>query len=155
PVDPPPDLKIDAPIAESESVTVSITPDRDAAFGERELKFTATAGDRTTDVTAKVRVVPLRTLPQPTETAGQYLPVPETDVLEVNGRLYYRRIECRLGAPSHLVVRFRFIPWTERGKSSFYIMENKVTNALFAEFARRNPGAVSGSRWRLGPRLKD
>ena len=38
-------------------MTIPITAERDAAFGERELKFTATAGDRTTDVTAKLRIV--------------------------------------------------------------------------------------------------
>ena len=149
------DVKIGEPTAESEVVTVPITVDRDAAFGDRELKFLATAGDKKTVVTAKLRIVPLRTLPRPHETAGIYMPTPGTDLVDVGGKLHYRRIECRLGAPSNLMVRFRYIPWTERGKSSFYIMEDKVSNALYAEFARQNPGAVSGSRWRLGARRTD
>jgi len=83
------------------------------------------------------------------------MPTPGSDIVEVAGKLHYQRIECRLGSPSNLVVPFRFIPWTERGKSSFYIMEDKVSNALFAEFARQNPGAANGSRWRLGARKSD
>jgi formylglycine-generating enzyme required for sulfatase activity len=34
----------------------------------------------------------------------------------------------------------------------FYIMRDKVTNELFAEFDRRNPGAVREPQWRLGAR---
>ena len=154
-VDATPDVKIGEPVAESESVSVPITVDRDATLGERELKFLAMAGDKRAEVTAKLRIVPLRSLPQPKETAGIYLPTPGSDIVDLGGRLYYRRIECRLGAPSNLVVRFRFVPWSQRGKAPFYLMEDKVSNALFAEFARRNPGAVSGSRWRLGARQSD
>jgi hypothetical protein len=149
------DVKIGEPVAESESVSVPITVDRDATLGDRELRFLAKVGDKTTEVTAKLRIVPLRSLPQPTGSAGTYLPTPGSDIVDVGGVLHYRRIECRLAAPSKLVVRFRFIPWTERGKASFYMMEDKVSNALFAEFARRNPGAVEGSRWRLGARQTD
>jgi formylglycine-generating enzyme required for sulfatase activity len=149
------DVKIGEPVAESEVVTVPITVDRDASFGDRELKFLATSGAKTTDVTAKLRIVPLRSLPRPHETAGVYMPTPGTDLVDVGGKLHYRRIECRLGAPSNLKVRFRYVPWTERGKSSFYIMEDKVSNALYAEFARQNPAAVNGSRWRLGARKSD
>jgi Protein kinase domain/Sulfatase-modifying factor enzyme 1 len=155
PLDPPADLKLGEPVAESESVSVPITPSADATFGDRELRFLATAGAKTTEVTAKLRIVPLRTLPHPSETAGIYLPTPRSEIVEFDGQRYYQRIECRLGAPSNLVVRFRFIPWAERGKAPFYMMEDKVTNALFAEFARKNPGAVNGSRWRLGARQSE
>jgi formylglycine-generating enzyme required for sulfatase activity len=48
-------------------------------------------------------------------------------------------------------VEFLLIPQTQPGNPKpFYIMENKVSNKLFRQFAAANPGAVEGSAWTKG-----
>jgi hypothetical protein len=47
-----------------------------------------------------------------------------------------------------LQVPFRLI--TGRKTGTFYMMQNKVSNEVFARFAAANPAAVATSRWKLG-----
>ena len=57
-------------------------------------------------------------------------------------RLYKRIVLEREGIP--------FILIHETGKSPFYIMENKVSNQLFAAFAKEFPGVLKDSSWDKG-----
>jgi serine/threonine protein kinase len=84
--------------------------------------------------------------------AGPFRPVEGTPTITIGDRQYYKQIECVIGGDPKHAVRFNFIPWTDRGKQPFYLMENKVTNGLYGAFAAANPSAVNGSAWRLGAR---
>lgn len=65
------------------------------------------------------------------------------------GRKFYNRIERIL--PSGAAVPFVLVPQEHEGDPpTFYIMETKVWNDLFAEFAEANPQDVEGSQWHLG-----
>lgn len=90
----------------------------------------------------------------PQARAGQFRPVEGTEMVEVGGKQFPKQIECQIGDTPDLKVRFNFIPWNEKGKRSFYLMENLVSNDVYDAFARANPSAVNGSRWRLGARAK-
>ncbi len=84
--------------------------------------------------------------------AGAFRPVKDAEVVPVGGKQLYRQIECILGDNPELAVRFNLIVWTEMGRQSFYLMENKISNDVYEAFAQANPAAVEGSCWRLGAR---
>lgn len=84
--------------------------------------------------------------------AGPFRPVEGTEMIAVGEKQYPKQIECLVGGNPNLAVRFNYIPWNEKGKQSFYLMENKVSNEVYEAFAKANPSAVNGSRWRLGAR---
>jgi formylglycine-generating enzyme required for sulfatase activity len=153
--DPVRGVTVEQPAAEPGStIELPITVTREATLGDHALTLHAAAGDKTVDLNLTVRVVPLHTLPKAAR-AGIYMPAADSEIVPGGDKAYYDIIECRLAPPSTQVVRFRFIPVDETGKTPFYMMENKVSNKLYAEFARQNPGAVNGSRWRLGARRTD
>jgi formylglycine-generating enzyme required for sulfatase activity len=72
--------------------------------------------------------------------------------VEVGGTWYYDRIVRPL--PDGTRVPFVLIGATPGDEmKSFYIMENKVSNRLFAQFAAAQPEAVKDSQWRKGPSI--
>jgi serine/threonine protein kinase len=78
-------------------------------------------------------------------------PDEDAQVVEVGGNRYYDRILWT--APDGTRVRLLLIPATPGDElRTFYIMENKVSNRLFEQFAKERPAALSpNSRWREGP----
>src|SRR5205823_6080706 len=63
---------------------------------------------------------------------------------------FYSRIVRRCGKEHVVFVLLR--PEGKDDPEAFYLMENKVSNDLFAWFADRHPHAVRGSQWRRGGR---
>jgi formylglycine-generating enzyme required for sulfatase activity len=92
-------------------------------------------------------------LPSPSQ-AGPFRAVEGTEMIEVAGKKYPKQIDCQIADTPDLVVRFNYVPWPEQGKQPFYLMENMVSNDVYEAFAKANPSAVNGSRWRLGARAK-
>jgi hypothetical protein len=70
-------------------------------------------------------------------------------IIEIGGNRYYDRIVRTL--PDGTPVRFLLIP-AEPGEepATFYIMENKVSNRMFEQFATAEPEVVKDSSWREG-----
>ena len=66
-------------------------------------------------------------------------------LVAVRGRNCPDSILCQLHG---LSLPMRLVEGKRGG--AFYIMENKVTNEVFASFAKENPAAVAGSKWELG-----
>lgn len=93
-------------------------------------------------------------LPDPA-AAGPFRAAPGTPVVSIHGKPYYKQIDCLVGGDPEKAVRFNLVPTTEKGKSPFYLMENKISNDTYGSFATANPSAVNGSRWRLGARSQD
>ncbi len=71
------------------------------------------------------------------------------DITDMSGKSYVQRILRQLpdGAP----VEFILVPQQSAGDPpTFYMMDNKVTNGLFARFAAARPEAVRDSVWQRG-----
>lgn len=83
-----------------------------------------------------------------------YLPpscrkAPDAEVVLVEGKRLYNRIDYVL--PNETRIRFLLIPKRKNtDPETFYIMEDKVSVALFKEFAKENPKAITDSRWKEG-----
>jgi hypothetical protein len=80
-------------------------------------------------------------------------PDESAQVVEIGGNRYYDRIVRTL--PDGTPVRFLLIP-AEPGEepATFYIMENKVSNRMFEQFAAAEPEVVKDSNWRDGPAME-
>ena len=74
-----------------------------------------------------------------------FVAAPDAEMVAVHGHGCPDRIICQLHG---LHVPFRLI--TGRKAGTFYMMQNKVSNEVFARFAEANPAAVATSRWKLG-----
>jgi hypothetical protein len=74
-----------------------------------------------------------------------FVAAPEAEMVELHGHSCPDQILCQLHG---LSVPFRLINGRKTG--AFYMMENKVSNEIFARFAEANPAAVATSRWKLG-----
>jgi hypothetical protein len=120
---------------DDETVTVRVMALPDAKPGTAQVKILASAGDVQQEGAVDLSVGPLcYKLPE------GWQPVPDSAVKEVDGRVYFERIDVvRDGIP----VRFLLIPSGEReaGRKepgsipTFYIMEDKVWLGLFKRFA--------------------
>jgi serine/threonine protein kinase len=74
--------------------------------------------------------------------------------VEVGGNWYYDRIAHPM--PDGTRVPFVLVPATPGDEmKSFYIMENKVSNRLFQQFAAAQPDAAKESLWRKGPSINE
>ncbi len=92
------------------------------------------------------------TVPLTIEPARVESPRPNTVPLEgaklerIGGKIYPSRIALVLPPPEPTRVVFVLIKKKQSDEpNSFYIMENKVWNALFAKFAKLHPEKVEGN----------
>jgi hypothetical protein len=73
-------------------------------------------------------------------------------LVQAGGKRYYDRIVRPMPDGTH--VRFLLIPATAGDDlKSFYIMEDKVSNRLFEQFAEAESESVHDSQWRKGPAI--
>lgn len=127
-----------------------ISASQTAAAGEREVKVIAKSGELEHETTLKVEVLSATTMPPPA-LAGAFRPVENAETTTSDGKKYFKQIECLLSDGAK--VKFLLIPGEGKNRP-FYMMENKVSNGLFGQFAEKNPAAVRNSRWTLGARIK-
>jgi serine/threonine protein kinase/formylglycine-generating enzyme required for sulfatase activity len=82
----------------------------------------------------------------------EFTPVAQAQtVTDVRQQLYYQRIERSFGSGPPVV--FNLIPQeSEKDLPTYYLMENKVWNGLFRQFAQSIPDAVKQSEWERGGR---
>lgn len=137
------------------SVPVKLPIPENAALGLMEIRVEVAADSEVLDhKMLHVTVAPLRTLPEPS-AAGPFRPAVGTRILfpDKAKKSFYQHIECMAG---DLSVRFVLVPYVGEEKESmpFYIMENKVSNTLFARFlewqAQGDKNAVSNTPTKAG-----
>lgn len=87
--------------------------------------------------------------PELLDTAPSGVTWTSPDIIpDKNGKNYYRQVEITRGG---MPVRFCVVPQeTDSDPPTFYLMENKVWNDLFARFTAEQPEADRNSQWRLG-----
>ncbi len=83
--------------------------------------------------------------PKPLVLPEGFVAAPDAQMVDVHGHNCPDQIICERHG---LHVPFQLINGRKAG--TFYMMENKVSNDVFARFAEANPAAVATSRWRLG-----
>jgi hypothetical protein len=84
-------------------------------------------------------------VPSSVDVPDGYAPAPQA-IVDRQGAPYYSRIVGRKGREE---VSFLLIRPSDEQSTPFYLMENKVSNGLFAVFAEEQPQAA-GSSWQLG-----
>jgi len=127
---------------EDNSVPVHVNLPAESVLGNRKIRIEATTdlGVETKDV--DLTVAPLRTLPEPSP-AGIFSPEAGSGIVNLSGvkkvRMYYKHIECWVGA---MPVRFVLVPYSGEGRDDrpFYIMEDKVSNRLYAQWPESKSG---------------
>jgi hypothetical protein len=138
--------------AGAEEAEVEVTATAKARPGTSELVLRAEGVEEDGQVVASGQAVLVVTVlflpPQP-----EYRP--DGDAVEEDGKgvKYYRRIAYHL--PDGTRVPFVLVPQRRRGRApdrrpnppTFYIMEDKVSLALFRRFARLHPDRVKGREW--------
>lgn len=127
----------------SETADLNVTADKEAVLGEREVVIPADSGSRSHPVTLRFTVEPRYWQPN-------WKPAPDAkQVIDVAGRRHYSAIDVDKAGIS---VRFLLIPKEvnqEQVPPTFYMMENKVWNALYARFAAAQP-QLAGKTWMKG-----
>jgi serine/threonine protein kinase len=132
-----PDIEINPatiPPGES-SVKVGLAVKGSPNWGKRVIKATARPGRPDDSLDIEVHVLP----------AG-FEPAPEATV-DRDGEPCFSRIVRRIGTEE---VPFVLIRPASDPDRAFYLMENKVWNALFAVFAAEKAEALARSSWRSG-----
>jgi serine/threonine protein kinase len=74
-----------------------------------------------------------------------FIAAPGATLVDVHGRSCPNEVICRLHG---LELPLRLVDGRREG--AFYIAQDKVSNDLFARFAKENPAAVAASRWQQG-----
>jgi hypothetical protein len=114
---------------------VTVAPE--AAFGPRRLTVRATAAGQQNEAALEVHV-----LPRGYEPVAGHGP-------DRRGTPYYPRLVRRAGGQDVVLILIR--PEGDKDPP-YYLMENKVWNGVFREFARQHPDAVRKSAWEKGGR---
>jgi serine/threonine protein kinase/formylglycine-generating enzyme required for sulfatase activity len=127
----------------SETAELNVTADKEALLGAREVAIPVDSGNRSHHVTLRFTVEPHYWKPN-------WKPAPDAkQIADVTGRRHYSAIDVDIGG---IPVRFLLIPKElnqEQLPPTFYIMENKVWNALYARFAAEQP-QKAGKTWIKG-----
>lgn len=115
--------------------------DPNFAPGETVLGFRTTAGK--SKLTAEVK---LRIQTPKVETPPGFSPAPGTTLVQDNDRIYHSRIVRQLG--DNVNVEFLFMKRKKDDEpASFYIMKDKVSDRVFAQFAAQAPQMVLRTSW--------
>jgi formylglycine-generating enzyme required for sulfatase activity len=127
----------------SETAELTVRADKEAAPGKREVTILAVSGNRSHHVTLLFTVEPRYWQPN-------WKPSPDARlVADATGRQHYSAIDVDKGG---ILIRFMLIQKEnnqEQVPPTFYIMENKVWNALYARFAAEQP-QKAGKTWVKG-----
>ena len=115
---------------------------------ESKIQVLAVCGDlnQQTELLLSLRPLPVK-VPKGFQAADG------AKTVRVHHDTFYDRIVRETRGGERVV--FILIPRKRRDEAeTFYIMENKVWNGLFAEFATANPGAVKDDSWKKGALAK-
>jgi serine/threonine protein kinase len=105
----------------------------------------------TADEASQQMTFELNVLPPAVILPAMCQPHREGKVVKYNGKRYYDRVD-RVFPDDGTRVSFILIPKKRPTDptQTFYMMENKVTNDLYAKFAKEHPEHVANSEWQRG-----